>query len=320
MNLQQSSYRRLARNAFTALALAGTLGACAVTPDAPTASETVSAAEPESLGEERIATILDLVGTAMREERHSDARELLERALLHEPRHERLRLANAELMLASGDLRPARDAFKHLEEEAESSAVQVNARQGQGLSAILLDRPEEARAKLNAAVAEDRGLWRAWNGLGVLADRDGDWREAETHYTTALDAAPGTPVLHNNRGYSRLLQGRTEAAIADFEAALEERPGFAAARENLRLAYAWKGRYAFATAGMSEREKGRVLNNIGYVALLRGDHRNAEAYLQQAMEADALFNQSAHKNMTYLKSLRETADKPEKASGQALIQ
>lgn len=307
MTMQQSAVPF--RRALAAVALTLTLGACAATQTEPELEAQV-VAEPEPLSQARIGAILDLVETAMHEERHSDARELLERALLHEPRNERLRLANAELMLASGNLRPAFDAFKHLEDEAESGAVQVSARQGQGLTAILLDRPEEARAKLNAAVAADRELWRAWNGLGVLADRDGDWREAETHYTTALDIAPETPVLYNNRGYSRLLQGRADAAIADFEAALKQRSGFTAARENLRLAYAWKGRYAFATAGMSKRDKGRVLNNIGYVALLRGDHRNAEAYLQQAMEADALFNRPAHRNMAYLNSLRDAADHP----------
>lgn len=312
MRVQENTPKRPALKALAAMALMVTLGACAASqPEIEPTIEPQAAPSPEPLSEERVVNILDLVESAMAEERHSDARELLERALLHEPHDERLRLANAELMLASGKLHPAHEAFTHLEEDAETRAIRLKARQGRGLSAILLDRPEDARAALNAVVAEDRTLWRAWNGLGVLADRDGGWREAEGHYTAALEAAPGKAVLHNNRGYSRLLQGRADEAIADFETALQARSGFAAARENLRLAFAWKGRYAFATAGMSEQDKGRVLNNIGYVALLRGDHRNAEAYLQQAMEADARFNQPAHKNMVYLKSLESGADRAE---------
>lgn len=306
MSLRQLPNLRRAKVAVIALALAGTVAACSATNTAETSLSAKLPSEREPFSEERLVDILETVETAMKEERHSDARELLDHALMREPENAHLRLANAELILASGHIRAAHDAFANLAKNVEDPPLRTHALQGQGLTAILLDEPEDARRTLAEALAEDNNLWRAHNGMGVLADGDGNWSEAEAHYTAALEAASKKPVLHNNRGYSRLLQGRTDEAIADFEAALDEKPGFTSARENLRLAYAWKGRYAFATAGMSQKDKPRVLNNVGYVALLRGDFANAEAFLQQAVEADVRYNKPAHKNMAYLRSLEGT--------------
>lgn len=308
MKSWKSARMGFARTMAITFVLAGALSACSATgPMERSVSDEIHT-EHEALSAERIANILELAESAMKEKRYSDARELLERAMLHEPGNMQLRLANAELLLASGYIHAAHEAFRNLAKEADEPSVRARARQGVGLAAILLDRPEEARAALEEALAEEGSLWRARNGLGILADRDGHWSQAEAHYTKALEAAPGSATLHNNRGYSRLLQGRANEAIKDFEAALQANRDFPSARENIRLAYAWKGRYAFATAGMNQRDKPRVLNNIGYVALLRGDYANAEAYLQQAVEADARYNKIAHENMAYLKNLEAHAE------------
>ena len=42
-----------------------------------------------------------------------------------------------------------------------------------------------------------------------------------------------------------------------------------------RLALAWKGNYVLAMTGMREEEKSAVLNNIGFVALMRHDYDTA---------------------------------------------
>ncbi len=76
--------------------------------------------------------------------------------------------------------------------------------------------------------------------------------------------------------------------------------------ENLRLALAWDGEYALALAGAEDGGLARALNNVGYVALLRGDQDNAESLFLRAIETDPAFNTIAARNFSYLRSLRES--------------
>lgn len=158
---------------------------------------------------------------------------------------------------------------------------------------------------MRAAVAQDPTLWRAWNGLGYHSDVRGDWRQATESYDRALALNPSSAMVLNNRGFSMLLQGRAQAAAADFDQALRREPGLAPARENLRLALAWDGAYGQALAGVEQGGLARALNNVGFMALLRGDTASAETYFLRAIEVDPAFNKSAARNLAYLQQVRD---------------
>ena len=111
-------------------------------------------------------------------------------------------------------------------------------------------------------------------------------------------------MILNNRGFSMLMQGRIKEALAGLGQALRFDPTLRPARENMRLALAWDGQYALALAGAAGGDRARALNNVGYVALLRGDHDEAEAFLLRAIEADPAFNAVAARNLDYLRQLR----------------
>ncbi len=104
------------------------------------------------------------------------------------------------------------------------------------------------------------------------------------------------------------MQRRLEEAVTDFNRALRIDPEFEVARENLRLALAWQGKYVHAMAGAPDTDMARILNNVGFIALMRGDYGNAEAYLLRAMEVDPRYNAPAARNLTYLKQVRELAE------------
>jgi Tfp pilus assembly protein PilF len=172
---------------------------------------------------------------------------------------------------------------------------------------MLLGDRKKGLESLREAVREDPKLWRAWNALGYYHDSQHDWAAAAESYGRALEGNPESALVFNNRGFSMLMQERLDEAIADLDRALKIDPDFEVAQENMRLALAWSGRYVHAMSGASKRDMARVLNNIGFVAIMRGDYDNAEAYLLRAMEIDPSYNDVASRNLAYLKQVRELA-------------
>ena len=246
---------------------------------------------------------LELAERALAEERFEDAGRLIERVLIAEAENWAAQLLFAELQLASGNPKRAEPIFEGLVEKA---GIEARALQGLGIALTLQGR-DRGLESLQQAVALDSGLWRAWNALGYYHDSDRNWAAAGDSYGKALEGNPNSALIYNNRGFSRLMQKRLEEAVADLNRALRMDPEFDVARENLRLALAWQGKYIHAMAGTPDRDMPRILNNIGFIAVMRGDYDNAEAYLLRAMEVDPSYNETAARNLTYLRQVRDLA-------------
>ncbi len=253
---------------------------------------------------------LALAERALSEDRHQDAGRLIDRVLLAEPENGEARLLLAELHLATGDSGAAAPVFESLIDNAELGA---RALQGHGIALTLQGDLDRGLENLQRAVAQDSGLWRAWNALGFHHDSNQDWAAAGDSYSKALEGNPDSALIYNNRGFSLLMQRRLEEAVSDLNRALRMDPKLDIARENLRLTLAWQGKYVRAMAGASNRDMPRVLNNVGFIALMRGDYGNAEAYLLRAMEADPRYNETAARNLSYLRQVQEQAKAEAKA-------
>ncbi len=253
---------------------------------------------------ELLAQSLDLAARAISEDRPQDARQILERVLLSIPDHAEARLLQAEADLTAGEIPAAVKAFQAIVEVEE---VRPRALQGKGISLLLIGDSETGSRSLAAAVAEDPGLWRAWNALGAYHDGQEDWAAAENAYGNALKAKPDSALIHNNRGFHYLLRRQVPQAIADFSRSLELSPDFEPAELNLRIALAWAGQYDSAVSGVQEAELPEALNNAGYIATLRGDYVDAESLLLRSIEADYGFNRTARRNMDYLEGVRKTS-------------
>ncbi len=107
----------------------------------------------------------------------------------------------------------------------------------------------------------------------------------------------------NNRGFSRLSQNRMDDAAADFVAALQKKPDFMSARNNLRLTIAMKGDYAHAIEGASSSDRASILNNAGFAAMARGDYSEAEDLLGQAIQARGEYYSVAASNLEMVHGL-----------------
>lgn len=276
------------RHSLTALAAGLVLALLAWTP--------AHAGPGPAVTDARIAEI----SRALDEQRLVDAGRLLDQAMLEGARDTRLDLLTGELQLARG--RPA-DALETFNRAMTGPATRAGGLQGAGLALSLLGRSDEALAMLTEAVTVDPRAGRAWNALGAEHDRRRAWAQSEAAYERAFATLENDAPAFNNRGFSRLLQGRVDEAVADFVQALERKPDMAAARTNLRLAMAMRGEYEQAVSGGAREEMPALLNNAGFAAVVRGDYDQADALLARAVRARGEYYQRASANLEYARDL-----------------
>ena len=244
---------------------------------------------------------------AIDEQRLYDAGQLLDRALLTGDKDPHLVLLGGRLALARGRFLDAVNDFKRIDQDP---ALKGDALEGEGISLSLLGRSDDAVAILKQAVAAKPTAWRAWNALGSEYDARRRWAEADAAYERAITESDRAPIALNNRGYSRMLQGRLEDAIKDFVEALGKKPGMAEARNNLRLAMAMSGEYDRALAGAPQADEAATLNNAGFAAMMRGDYQAAEDLLQRAMTAKGEYYARAATNLQLARTLQAESKRP----------
>lgn len=284
---------------FAAFLLTG----CATTePDRTNGS--VGTAPMAPLAEERVIALAE---QAIERKRYDDAKGLIQRILASAPNNKHAKILWGELLLRSG---AAGAAIAYFDEMSDDPVLGARALQGKGLALIRMGKSDEAQGQLEKAVRLHPTLWRAWNALGFCYDTAGDWTLSSDAYTKAIGLNPASAALFNNRGYSLLLQSRINEAISDFAKALNLDSQLKIAEVNLRLAMAWSGQYERAVLGSGKGELRQVLNNVGYVAMLKGDLVAAEGLLIRAVEADAAYNKTAHENLAYLRALKKTRMDP----------
>lgn len=274
------------------LALAGPALAARRKPTLPAQALVVAPPTPAALA------ILD---AAIADGRLDDARTML--APMWASGAPDVMLRAAELALAGGSLPEAAEGFLGLVDGPLAAA----ARQGLGITRLRQGRAAEATAELERAVALDPKLARAWNAMGVLADKAKDWKAADAAYAKAIAAAPGDAGLIANRGWSMLLRGHPVAAEQDLSRALALNPGLAMARTNLALARAMQGRYEEAFRLSDKKTLAADLNTVGYAAMMRGDLAVAEAYFNRALSLNPQFDRAAWENLQYLATLKSAA-------------
>jgi len=251
------------------------------------------------------------VRLALSESRFNDAGRMLDEALGAGMNDPRLILLSGELHLARGRDDAAIRSFTAAE---ASPLLAAQAAAGRGIALSHLGRSDDALAALVKATTADATLWRAWNALGVEYDRRKDWQKAESAYEAALRQPQASAQVLNNRGYSRLLQGRSEEAASDFVAALRKDPALVQARTNLRLALAMRGDYDKATSVSASENEAALLNNAGFVALMRGDLDVAEALFSKAVAAKGEFYERANENLAVTRSLKQAAARQQAAT------
>lgn len=234
--------------------------------------------------------------------KYDEATSAYKRVLDAEPNNPDALYGIAETLLASGKHGGALGYYRKL---SSNEDFQARALQGEGIALLVLGDHFGSVESLKKAVAKDVTLWRAWNALGRALDIQGKRDEARSNYDRALALKPDSASVLNNRGVSLLLAGQYAEAEKDLRKAYALDRDLARAQGNLRLALAWQGRYAEALAGVSRTDAPVTLNNIGYIAMKRGDLNHAEAYFAQAMQMSPAFYDKADRNLKFLQELKK---------------
>jgi Flp pilus assembly protein TadD len=264
----------------------------------PPSFESVVAAK-ETITPADAANMLTAADATREDGRFTEALRIYQQILADGPAMANAELGAAECMLALGKPEDARQVFAKLKSMPELHAVAV---QDEGLALLALDKREAAAKSLNEASTLDPKLWRTWNALGDLADLERQPAEAQKLYAKALEINPNSASIINNIGYSKLMAGDPPGAIESFHKALGLDPHSETIQNNLRLAVAANGDYSEAIRATPHEQLPVVLNNVGYVAMQRGDYSTAEGYFAQAMTASSSYASVTAKNIEQLKS------------------
>lgn len=174
-----------------------------------------------------------------------------------------------------------------------------------GLIELRMRRHAQAADHLNRAVELEAGLWRAFNGLAVLADLDKNFKLAEEYYDMALQLNPHSAVVLNNRGYSRYLAGDWEGAQESIRKALDIDAGYQKAWLNLGLILLRGASYDKALAAFERvMDKARAYERVGSLVMVEGKYDVAEYFLNLAIDESSTYHKEAYDKLEQLRGLR----------------
>lgn len=277
-----------------AILLLTTVAACAGAPGDVGKQAGPAVAKPDP------GAILTAADAARDDGQYADALTIYQQLLVEYPGLKAAEYGVAESMIALGKPSVAKTLFDGL---IKTEKFHARALQGQGLAQLALGERKEASKTLAAATEADPKLWRCWNALGTIADSRGEHDKAQAAYEKALALKPNSAMVINNVGYSRLMAHDPPDAEKQFRKALSLDPGNETIQNNLRLAIAAKGDYREAVKFASRDKLSMVLNNVGFVAMERGDYAAAEGLFARAMDASKSYAVVTAKNLDQLKSL-----------------
>lgn len=197
-------------------------------------------------------------------------------------------------------------AENHYARVLEIDADDMDALEGRGFSRIKLHQYGKARSDLQRASALDAKRWNAWNGLGVIADMEGQYDLAGEYYRKGLEVLPNYPPLINNLGYSLIMAHRYQEAERVLRSGLLYDPDFLRLKNNLGIALAWQGKYRQALDTLAPAiGEALAYNNVGYIAMLREDYEKATQYFELALKSSPNYYLRAAQNLDRVRQLLE---------------
>lgn len=180
-------------------------------------------------------------------------------------------------------------------------------REQYGLLLIKLKKYSEAEENLNRVVSTQQS-WRAYNGLGIIANLQGNPAKAISFFKKADEILPNSPELLNNIGFALYSDNQMEEAASFYVKALQINSGYKKAIYNYALLQARTNNYEQAYINFAKvSSPAEAYNNTGYIAMMNGNYEEANHYLNEAIKASPRFYKKAHDNLKRLELLEKVA-------------
>lgn len=119
----------------------------------------------------------------------------------------------------------------------------------------------------------------------MLADHDQNWGAADAAYQRAETLATNPAGVLNNWGVSLMSRGDLDRAGLTFERALSFDSRLFNAKNNLAISRGLQGDFTLPPIPMTETEKAYILNNLGLIAMRRGENEIARGLFAAAIES-----------------------------------
>lgn len=208
-----------------------------------------------------------------------------------------------------------RKAPDNLDALAEMGMLQL-AKRDQERARELLDRAvsldQRRQAGGDAAAAADalkvdrQSPVRLYNALGVLADLNNDFAQAERYYRLALQIEPRSVLVQNSLGYSYYMAGHWQEAERVFRRALDRNTAYAPLWRNYGLLMARTERYEEALSAFEQiGSRAQASNDVGYICLVEGKLDVAEQFFRSALEQSPSHYATAWDNLERVRQLRK---------------
>jgi len=129
------------------------------------------------------------------------------------------------------------------------------------------------------------------------------WHDSETLWRYVLSVSPNNFIAHNNLGLMLDQTGRTQAAITEYEQALQIQPAYAETHNNLGNALSRTGRLREAIGHYKKAldlvpDLPQVHNNLGAALAENGQLLEAMAHFRKALDINPQFA-GAHNNFGF---------------------
>ena len=111
---------------------------------------------------------------------------------------------------------------------------------------------QDVESLWKTTIRRNPGAWMAWNNLGVLHTKQGNYVRAIQYLTKSLESRSRYPEAYNNRGSAYYKKGDYDRAIRDFDQAIKLRHRYSSAYSNRGAAYSARGDFELAIRDLDQ--------------------------------------------------------------------
>lgn len=147
-----------------------------------------------------------------------------------------------------------------------------------------LERWDEVRSILNT-VPSGTETSRRYLAVAMLADHDQNWTLADESYARAEALSPSPAKVINNWGVSMMSRKDLPKATETFQRALSFDSRLFSAKNNLAISRGLQNNFELPIVPMTEKEKAIILNNLGLIAVRKGELDIAKGLFAAAVAA-----------------------------------